>query len=306
MTDYSTIWEQLEQLQSTTPDDDNNQFICNCCGGVKVFTDVSLTCSSCGIMENMCLDETAEWLSSEGKDDPARCGMATDNVLYSENWGASTVIKTSNPRFSRMAILNMHSSMSYQDRALYHTYSDLDQIIKDKLNLPDALCREIKRLYKTFNESKLTRGSIRGGIKANCVMSICKKNKVPRTTKEIAIAFGIPTKDISRTFELFKQFTNDEQTCTITKPVDILNRLLSDMQLSDDSRRLARTKATQLANRLDECIQLMGKSPQSIAAAIIMRILGDDVPRELIVGTCKVSVPTLMKLNNIISNYLEE
>jgi len=55
------------------------------------------TCSTCGVVDKMFVDDTAEWTTggeeSSGPD-PARCGMPTDNELFSEQWGAGLVINS--------------------------------------------------------------------------------------------------------------------------------------------------------------------------------------------------------------------
>ena len=184
--------------------------ICKECNGIKVRSREGLpTCSDCGLVESYYVDDTAEWTSGitdDGKvNDPSRCGNPDANPeLFSQNWGKGTIISTQ--RFSsyenrRMAKINFHMSMNHKDRALFHAYKDIDEACH---TLPDAVLKDAKMMYRKFNEGKLTRGAVRLGIKANCVLYACRLAKNPRTTKEIADMFGIQSKDVSRTTDIFK------------------------------------------------------------------------------------------------------
>ena len=310
--DYSIIWQQLADAENSEDTEVKTNlvdaYICQC-GGKKCITDTVLTCTSCGVMDRQYIDDTPEWTSGAGDDgsvDPARCGLPTDFALYSESWGNSTIIKGKNWEQRRMAKINFHNSMSYKDRALHHAYVDMDDICKNSLGLNETIAHQVKCMYRSFNQQKLTRGAIRDGVKANCVMHICKTNNVPRTTKEVATAFNIPTKDISRTYDIFREHVQKpEDDCPkITKASDIIIRMMNDLNISDGYYRIVRTTTLKLAARLEKCVPLMGKNPQSIAAVIIMRSTQDIVNKSDIVRVCGVSIPTLTKINAIIEKFL--
>lgn len=287
-------------------------YICNC-GGTKVFgSDGIPVCTGCGIVDHGFLDDGPEWSSGVNEDgsvsDPARCGMPKDLELFSEQWGCGTVMVSKYATYAqkRLARINFHSSMNHKDRALFHAYKDIDSAAKTVLELSEGVLRDSKIMYRKFNKEKLTRGAVRSGVKANCVLYACKMNNVPRTTKEIADAFGIPTKDISRTSDLFKQTILGEMPKVtehkITKPCDVVGRLLNDFDIPD--RRRARVECSRMAIKLEECVTLMGKTPNSVAAVIIYKVLG--ISKSEIVAKCNVSAPTINKIDGIINKYLEE
>ena len=201
------------------------------CGHEKSFDALIPVCKTCGRMDSRNIHEGPEWTGGVSEDgtvsDPGRCGMAADTVLFSHNWGRGTVISTRGASYGqkKMARINFHSSMNHRDRALYHAYADIDRAAAaNGLNLPQCVIRDAKVMYRKFNSEKLTRGAIRVGIKANCIMYACKMNKVPRTTKEIANAFNIQTKDVSRTSDMFledfrwreghKEFVHEADRCS--------------------------------------------------------------------------------------------
>ncbi len=104
----------------------NAVYFCHC-GGVKVTTNNMPTCSNCGRVDRVFVDETAEWTTGgeeKSGPDPARCGMPADNELFSEQWGAGLVINSKGASYEvrRMAKISFHSSMNHKDRSLFHAY----------------------------------------------------------------------------------------------------------------------------------------------------------------------------------------
>ena len=324
MTDISAMWTEFEALRSihqpksvtTTTNQKNTEFFC-ACGGAKVKNEDNLpTCTACGACDAMFIDDSAEWTSGvddTGKvSDPSRCGAPQDLELFSEKWGNSTVMRSSGRAtwaMKRQAKINFHMSMNHRDRALYHAYKDIDAAATSVLQLPGNVARQAKIFYRKFNESKLTRGAIRDGVKANCIMYACKLNNVPRSTKEIAEAYGIPTKDISRTHDIFKkEILGSETTAApvstaITKPTDLVNRLLQNFQFTGN-RRAVTVQCKKLCERIEGCVDLMGKTPNSIASVIILLALKPT--KQEVCKNCGISMPTLNKIENVVKKYLEE
>jgi transcription initiation factor TFIIIB Brf1 subunit/transcription initiation factor TFIIB len=239
--------------------------------------------------------------------DPSRCGnLASDTELFSTAWGTGTIISTgygTSYSSRRMARINFHTSMNHKDRSLFHAYKDIEEAARDDLHLSEKVVRDAKVMYRKFNTEKLTRGAVRLGIKANCVMYACKLSNVPRTTKEIADAFGIPTKDLSRTSHIFREtILNDTQKSlpTVTKPVDVVHRLLNSFEgVSGD----VRMNCIKMCRSLENCVQLMSKTPNSIASVVILFVL--KLPKTDICEKCGISLPTLVKIETVAKQYLE-
>lgn len=308
----AAIWSDIDTLlhnhtheEKTTSIDIN---ICPECSGTKVFSPEGLpTCSECGLVEDRYIDDTAEWTSGitdDGKvNDPSRCGNPNANPeLFSQHWGKGTIISTqhsSTYENKRMAKINFHMSMNHRDRSLFHAYRDMDEACH---TLPESVLKDAKMLYRKFNEEKLTRGAVRLGIKANCVLYACRLAKHPRTTKEISDMFGIQSKDISRTTQIFKDTILG---CTkknyVTKAFDVMNRLLNTFEVSRDER----LQCIRMCNATESCVDLMSKTPNSIASTIIYIVLKHSLTKTEMCEKCSVSIPTLNKIEVIIKKHLE-
>ena len=297
------IWAQFDELKQNNNEEKYEcDFFCRC-GGLKTFSLELPTCTTCGLQDSRFISDEPEWAGGpeDGGDDPCRVGMAQDTELFSPAWGMGTIIKGRNCQ--KMAKINFHSSMNHRDRALYHAYAQFDAICKRHLGIPDNIIAEAKKIYKQFNEDKLTRGAIRTGIKANCVLQACKKNGVTRSTEEIANAFGIPVKDISRTLDMFRETTGQEIKESATAS-NILARIFNDIQCIPDSERgKVRMKLISICQTIESSPELLGKTPKGIVSAVLYTQLikmGYTVDRITVAGICGVSIPTLIKIEGIL------
>ena len=313
-----SIWTQFDIIRQTESKYESrrivtkNDFYICICGGKKVLNcDEMPTCTSCGSVVDLYITDTAEWASGvddSGKvTDHSRCGAPQDLELFSAHWGSSTtMLKPGRQSYAqkRLTKINFHMSMNHRDRALFHAYRDIDDAAKTILNVPDAVARHAKILYRNFNSSKLTRGAVRTGIKANCLLYACKIGNIPRTTKEIADAYGIPTKDVSRTSDMFRDVILATAPIAVktTHPVDIIPRLISLFDVGSN-KRVYTIKCNKICEKLENCVELMGKTPNSVAAVAIMIVL--ELPKPDVCKICKISMPTINKIESIVKKYLE-
>lgn len=311
MTDI--YFAQLDALLSPAVEDEPNIDVnCKLC---KTYMDDSDVCTTCGwCVPHSMIHEGAEWRGGISEDgavsDPSRVGMAADK-LYSENWGLTSIINTNgrtNPNFRLAARINFHQSMNHKDRALYKAYTELDGV-GQKLGLSSSIINDAKHMYKSMAADTLTRGAVRSGVKANCLFQACKKNNVPRTTGEIASAFGITTKDISRTHEKVVGVIKPKKN-TIIKPADMVVRIFGAMDM-EQTRELSvmKCRAKSVAADVTECPALMGKTPAAVAAAVIYKtLLGTDfeTTKESVAAAASISVTTLNKIDAIVRKYLKE
>jgi transcription initiation factor TFIIIB Brf1 subunit/transcription initiation factor TFIIB len=189
--------------------------------------------------------------------------------------------------------------MNHKDRSLFHAYRDIDEACH---TLHDSVLKDAKILYRKFNEEKLTRGAVRLGIKANCVLYACRLAQTPRTTKEIADMFGIQSKDISRTTQIFKDnILGVTKKNYVTKSYDVMQRLLNSFEVTREER----LKCNKMCTATDNCVELMSKTPNSVASAIIYIVIGHRVTKTEMCDKCSVSIPTLNKIEIIIKKHLE-
>jgi len=309
MVDIDSIWNTVDEL--TTPGEkqieiarEDPDFCKNCKTHGNIIENV---CVNCGLTSNNWIDEAAEWRSGVSEDgvvhDPCRVGM-TEDPLYSSDWGKSTVmnVKRSQAKRYRLAsIINYHGAMNHKDRALHKAYIDFDRAgVNLKVN--DAIVNMAKMLYKKFTEETLTRGKVRTGVKANCLFFACKNQGVPRSTQEVAAAFEIETKDISRTFDKAKDSIRHEQ-CKITKPSDMIPRIFNNLGVVlDRSMGMKKMKCVKICDNLMKCPKLMSKTPIAIAAVVVMQEL--QLSRAETARVSGVSVATISKIETVVKAWM--
>jgi transcription initiation factor TFIIIB Brf1 subunit/transcription initiation factor TFIIB len=162
---------------------------------------------------------------------------------------------------------------------------------------------QVKIKYKAFNEAVLTRGAVRNGIKANCVFQACREAGVSRTTQEIADAFGIPARDLARTFDMYQEQLPETEV-HITTAADVIPRFFNDITCVPESQRgRIKMKIINVAKEMDECVELQGRTPKAVACAIIFVILKEmsmTPDKAELCRICGVSVPTLSKIEVLV------
>ena len=267
------------------------------------------TCVSCGHSDVAFISDEPEWnggANDEGSD-PSRVGAPVNTTLFSASWGSGTIMSVhSSGTYAnkRLARINFHTSMNHKDRALHHAYEGLDHVGRIILGLPDSVMLQAKIMYRKFSESVLTRGAIRNGIKANCIMRACQDAHVARTTHEIAAAFNIPPRDISRTADIFRETIPTVETTT-TKSSDLVSRIFSQVTVPDDMRGRIRQRTIRMCEQVECHPSLMGKTPKGVTAAVLYTVLSEyGQTRESIAAMCDVSLPTLVKLENLVKKIV--
>jgi transcription initiation factor TFIIIB Brf1 subunit/transcription initiation factor TFIIB len=313
------VWAQLDLFRQKNQEDAyprESEHFCTC-GGLKVFNDDLLpTCTECGRSDGEYVSDEPEWRGGIDDDgtvtDPSRVGMPVDLALFSESWGMGTIVKvrySSSLSDKKIARKNFHTSMNHKDRALYHAYEDFERAGKDTLGLPPNIIREAKIVYKKFGEEKLTRGAVRLGVKANCLLWACNMAGVPRTAKEVADAFGIQTKDVSRTLEIFNEVIQIKPKVKITFPSDVMARYMNDVDVvPEEHKRKVRMKVIHTCEKIQTSVALMGKTPKGVASAVMYTVLnklGHKIDKQTVCKVCEVSLPTLNKLEPIVINELK-
>lgn len=318
----AAIWSDVDTLLKNNEQHEEKpaqltvKNFCVECHGVKVICPEGLpTCSLCGLVEDTYIDQTPEWTSGITDDgrvsDPSRCIHPNANPdLFSASWGKSTVMSTTAKKVSRyenrrLSRINLHMSMNHKDRTLYHAYKEIDEACH--LHLPENILTDAKRFYKFFTSEKLTRGGVRKGVKANCVLLSCKHHSFPRSAEEIALMFHIDVKDVTRTAQLVRDVLRGnveqkpQQTSSATKPRDIMQRLLNNFEPTKEQR----FESNKLCTDIEDCVELMSKTPKSVASTCIYMVMREHVSKAKVCEVCGLSVPTLNKIETIIKTHLE-
>jgi transcription initiation factor TFIIB len=304
MCSIDDLWAQYDSLRPQQEQkvqiDKYEDYFCEC-GGQKAFIPNDMpVCTQCGRVDFVYISEEAEWAGGIDNDgvvsDPSRCGGPSDTTFYSNDWHIGTRIVGQR----KMAKIHFHMSMNHRDRALFHAYAEIYQIAK-KLGCNDMVIDEAKILYKKFSESKLTRGDVRKGVKANCIFMACKTFGVPRTTKEIADACGLDTKDIGRTSTIVQENVGEQKT-SVTMPHDVVMRILQNMSISDN---VLKRRCIKMCEMIEKNPRLMGKTPTGIACAVIYHVIGDNISKNDICTSAGISIPTLNKIETTIRDLIK-
>lgn len=298
------IWEQVNQILGHPTEGSGkaccDDLYCDRCSNPVVFMAGELpTCSVCGLVKSYWLSDEPEWNGNgpDGTDEnPSRIGAPVDTDLFSEKWGMNTMIIGGS---KMMARINMHSGMNHKDRALFHAYDDI-QKAANVMGLPECVTKTAKMMYRKFNEEKLTRGSVRTGVKANCLLVACRNNGVARTTHEIADAFNISTRDMSRTLTMFKD-TMKIGSGGVTFASDLLARKLSHWNIVGHQRM----KIINMCKKIEKNPELIGKTPKSIAGAVTF-VMMEKIPKFDVGEVFEVSVPTITKIETTVRNLIRE
>ena len=273
---------------------------CNHCGGKMIENfETDMVCSQCGIVDESRgrIDQGAEWSScvtDEGAKDGSRVGMAA-NPLY-HSWGSGSKIgKTKGMTVAqkRMAKIDFHLSSNHKDRALHQAYLDIQEACTP-LGISMNTIELAKAFYKRITAKGITRGVVRKGMKANCVYYACKRDGYPRTLHEIANAFGLDPRDISRTSNKFRDCLDEEDTEErVTMASDMIPRLMNEIQPMMPGKVTCRI--VNLCKRIERTSEFMGKVSGGVAGACILYSI-KDADIEKIKEATQVSTITLTKL----------
>lgn len=223
-------------------------------------------CGRCGcVLGDRLIDEGSEWRSfgDSNKADPSRVGSANNPFLESEQ--LDTMISAGQGSNSyTLSKIQMKSYMRGPERAL-----------KNGLNLITAFCERaficktiINRahyIFKSVEGKKLLKGKNLEGAVAACIYIACKLEDASRTFKEISVITGVQKREIGRCYKIIAK---EVDTKGMVPSADIVARFCSDLNLNLKMQKIA----TVISQRVQEIGCLTGRSPDSIAAAVIFLI----------------------------------
>tara|TARA_B110000977_G_C11090636_1_gene496734 strand:- start:3441 stop:4445 length:1005 start_codon:yes stop_codon:yes gene_type:complete len=285
---------------------------CMDCGSESLTTDFAhgvIVCQSCGIVqEDNLIDESPEWNFGQqdamyGKD-PARCGCPINPLL--EKSSMSTMIgKGGGAKFWLLRKIHQQNSMDYVERARYHTFEHMQKMC-DTANLPVSITNKAKFYYKELSHRKLSRGSVRQGLIACCIMYACKANKVSRSVKEIADMCKLDPVKINSAVKIFNETMHDliDQECSVnTQGSDLISRFCNCINLSYNEQ-FNISKTVRLYNiAVEKSKILVGKTPSAVISALVFYTLRENkhnINKKSLCENHKISIVTLNKIVHIL------
>ena len=282
------LWDMFQQLKSELKDDidkddenvqekNDNAEACTtmCANPMCKSTDIILEegnyiCKECGTLSERYIDFNAEWRFYGSEDskgsDPTRCGMPMNDYLPGMSLG-SVIGNERSGKFShyipRISKYQKWNSMSYKERNLYNIIENIRLKAANGL-ISHVIVEDAIMLYTKISEMKISRGENREGLIASSVYMSCKKNKVPRSAKEIAKMFNLNITAMTRGCKKFHDIMKMNIKNTTT-PDDFILRFCSKLDMSEHMVDLCRY----VVQKEEEYAIISENAPPSIAAGCI-------------------------------------
>ena len=299
--------QNKEQIQ------EKPSFKCNnpLCSEVSLFEDFSngeIVCTECGLVSSSYLiDNRAEWNVNgpdEKGNDPSRCGAPTNDLF--EFSSMSTMISGGNQN-SLMQRIHRQSSMTYVERARWHVCESIQKMAGDHGKLMPAIVEQAKHYYKSISEKKLSRGSVRQGLIACCILYACKAYEVNRSVQEISQMCNIEQAIINKSVKLFEELMEDEIKIQNTTDFNsLVVRFVDIFDIDKQVKRQVINQCKKMYTQLNVSGTLQGKTPSAITSALIcyqLEIMEIQFNKQKVVAAHKVSLVTLNKIVAVIKSH---
>jgi transcription initiation factor TFIIB len=306
-------WREINSASKENLTAEND--ICNECGN-SIFFDENrglLVCEDCGLVHSeKHIDRGPEWRAFDADQKKKRTRTGAPMTYMIHDKGLSTMIDWKNrdifgkeiPAKSRGQIYRLRKWQSRirvsdaTERNLTFALSELDRMASN-LELQKNLRECAAKIYRDAVEAHLIRGRSIEGVAAASLYAGCRMFKVPRTLNEIAEVARVDKKEISRSF----RFISNELDLNLnpTKPMDFLNRFISELSLSTKCLKIAKTII-----RMAESRGLTsGRGPTGVCAAAIYAssILASE--RRTQRSIARVSCVTEVTVRNRFSELVE-
>jgi transcription initiation factor TFIIB len=266
-------------------------------------------CRDCGsVLLDRVIDMRSEWrtFANEGGngpgDDPSRVGGPSNPLLADADGDlflASTaiaVLGAGDNHGGAKDLNRVHARASTKgtlEKNLLKAFRDISAM-SERVGLPRIIADRAKAIFKKVEDDKLCRGKTSEGIIAACIYIACRQERVPRTFREISTLTLVPKKDIGRCYKALAplfipaDLLNSPETSEfgVSLPVgpstatasasgmaavsvqDFMARFCSLLNLNMDIQKAS----VLLSQRVSELTCVAGKSPISVAAAVIYMI----------------------------------
>ncbi|EQB61033.1 transcription initiation factor iib [Vairimorpha apis BRL 01] len=230
-------------------------------------------CGTCGcVVGNRIIDESSEWrsFSDSNKADPCRTGSVSNPFVDVEQ--LDTMISTVPGGNSyNLQKIQLKTAMRGPERTLKHGIN-LITAYCERANITKTIIDRASYIFKIVDEKKLLKGKNIEGVVGACIYIACKLEGCSRTFKEISIITSVQKREIGRSYKLISPHIDNLKMMSTE---DIVSRFCSDLRLNIKIQRLA----AEISRKVQEASILAGKSPDSIAAAIIY-LVTNLIPEE--------------------------
>ncbi len=270
-------WKEVKSVRNENLQTETNT--CAECGKNIFFDDNRglIVCENCGLVHSeKYIDNGPEWRAFDADQKKKRTRTGAPMTYMIHDKGLSTVIDWKNrdifgkeiPARARGQIYRLRKWQSRirvsdaTERNLTFALFELDRMASS-LELQKNLRECAAKTYRDAVDKHLIRGRSIEGVAAASLYAACRIFKVPRTLNEIAEVARVDKKEIGRSF----RFISNELNLNLnpTKPLDFLNRFISELELSTECQRTAK-KIIKLA---EKSTLTSGRGPTGVCAAAI-------------------------------------
>jgi transcription initiation factor TFIIB len=252
-----------------------------CRNGRRIITDsesCEIICSNCGIVisDNALDIAQSEWCatSDEEINDKLRTGIRSSLARF--DMGLSTIIgrtdrdasgnildATMRSRMQRLRTWDIRSqAQSSAAKNRKQAFTQLS-LLKDKLNLSDAVIEKTAYIYRKAQERLLIRGRTISGMLAAAIYIACREMGTPRTLNDIATVNNMKRKELARNYRLL--YFELDLRIPIIDPMKCIVKVANKANLTENTKRQALDIMRQAIKKEISA----GKDPMGLAAAIL-------------------------------------
>ena len=269
-------------------------------------------CNICGVVQQKRLSQSAEYRyygdGDNKNSNPERVGMPTNMLLPESSLGSLIGFgRYDNPHFKKMVQYNSWNAMPYKERSQWKVFNKIS-IKAVAAGLPNIIIETAKTYYKIISENSISRGPNRQGLIAACIYMACKKECVPRSSKEIASLFGINLHDMTRGHKKFKEIwrlsRKNKLKIRMSNPLDYIDRFCSNLRLSKDFKFISEFVAVRAISCVDKLVE--DNTSPSVAAGAIYLVADEfnqNISKKQVALACQISEVTISKCHKKLKEY---
>ena len=268
---------------------------CSECGGDPVTDEEhgETVCTDCGlVVESDAIDHGPEWRSfGDERGDKSRVGAPTTNMMHDN--GLSTNIGWQNKdaygrtlsaerRQQMQRLRSWHERFRTRDskeRNLKQALGEIDRMAS-ALGLPETVRETASVIYRRALTEDLLPGRSIEGVATASLYAAARQAGTPRSLDELTAVSRVDRMELTRTYRYVVRELKLE--VAPADPVQYVGRFASDLGLSDEAERRARS----LLKTAGDAGITSGKSPVGLAAAAVYAasLLANDAVTQSEVG----------------------
>jgi transcription initiation factor TFIIB len=237
-----------------------------------------VVCSRCGrVISDYVETNSPDWHTSIKDRSNNRSGIGMSlSSLARHDMGLSTIIGRTDrdasgnildtamrSRMQRLRTWDIRSQAHISDaKNRKHAFTQLS-ILKDKLNLSDAVIEKTAYIYRKAQERLLIRGRMISGMLAAAIYIACREMGTPRTLNDIATVNNMKRKELARNYRLL--YFELDLRVPIIDPMKCIVKVANKANLTENTKRQALDIMSQAIKKEISA----GKDPMGLAAAIL-------------------------------------